>query len=926
MGLEKQGLKGGGGYVGGFFQLFDWNGKSRKKLSYDKFDLPEGMKQGKRSDVNMPTTRICLIEDDENIGVSSTKGSSDYSCTSSVTEEEGNGVRAPGVVARLMGLDSLPTPSVIEPYSTPLFQPQALRETHYQRKAPEYHEYQNTCSSSQPTRVEGFYRKTVESRPQKLPSSPIERFRTETLPPKSVKSHLITHHKLLSPIKSPGFIPPKNAADIIEAAAKILEPGYQASAKSRFPSVGSSLIATKVRDLKENMATSYRPSKLSETSRKPVESNAVKYLKGQSLNKSWNGPEDTPNFRVSPDSGDSHSVGSRNKGKSISLAIQAKVNVQRREGLSSSVKPLSIQKEDEEQKPNQPFKSQPSTPKNRQTKTSTSLASGVLRQNNQKQNCAATKEKLPPKQSVSNQQGRRVLYGESSFGQNKTFNKVSGSSKVGYKNGGLETIAIEKEVPSSRTKNLPRKKRAIDEDFHSEKSGFIDATVDRGEKLIQSRGVTNRHPNLAEDSKMKGMDVVSFTFTSPMVKHMPVSRSAGQMVEKWDTTNVCYVDSCGVKDAVDAKPKKLSFLGLNVIGGDALSILLEQKLRELTSGVESSGSNSVKSGMDATTSASILQDLVSALNTMSVTPRELDRRSLPGPQKDKSGDGSSCGFSSTNGEVLKMNRNLQGVKGIMDHGSSDARKELDCQHPSPVSILEVSFSNESCNSSESWDVTNGGKLYPSIQAQNLIGANCPKKAPLVEAEAELSDSASSTFRAAADCELSPRIGMGDHMRREKWEKGYVREILFNAKLTFPDLALGHACDIIDPCLFDRLESVKIGSRSEGEKGSKIRRELFDCVSECVDSKCSRYICGGYKAWAKGVAIVRKEGLAEEVYKDILDWRSMGDWMVDELVEKDMSSQLGRWLDFEAEGFEIGVEIESRILLSLLDEVVADLVV
>lgn len=39
MGVEKQGSK-GGGYAGGFFQLFDWNAKSRKKLFSNKSDLP----------------------------------------------------------------------------------------------------------------------------------------------------------------------------------------------------------------------------------------------------------------------------------------------------------------------------------------------------------------------------------------------------------------------------------------------------------------------------------------------------------------------------------------------------------------------------------------------------------------------------------------------------------------------------------------------------------------------------------------------------------------------------------------------------------------------------------------------------------------------------------------------------------------------
>jgi len=39
MGIEKEGSKSGGGYVGGFFQLFDWTAKSRKKLFSSKSDL-----------------------------------------------------------------------------------------------------------------------------------------------------------------------------------------------------------------------------------------------------------------------------------------------------------------------------------------------------------------------------------------------------------------------------------------------------------------------------------------------------------------------------------------------------------------------------------------------------------------------------------------------------------------------------------------------------------------------------------------------------------------------------------------------------------------------------------------------------------------------------------------------------------------------
>lgn len=67
----------------------------------------------------------------------------------------------------------------------------------------------------------------------------------------------------------------------------------------------------------------------------------------------------------------------------------------------------------------------------------------------------------------------------------------------------------------------------------------------------------------------------------------------------------------------------------------------------------------------------------------------------------------------------------------------------------------------------------------------------------------------------------------------------------------------------------------------------------------------------------------RKGLAEELYEEILGWKSMGDSMVDQLLDKDMSSHLGRWVDFEIEVFKTGVELGGEILSSLVDEVVAN---
>lgn len=598
--------------------------------------------------------------EDEN-GVSSVKGSSDYSCASSTTDDEGNGLRAPSVVARLMGLDSLPTSSVTEPYSTPIFKPRSLQDAHYPRKTSEfYNEYQNTTSEIQTNRVDSFRRRAAESRPQKVPNrSPIERFQCETLPPRSAKPHPITHHKLMSPIKSPGFISPKNVAVIMEAAARILEPGYQVGSRGKPSSLlGSSSIPTQVRDWKEQTATSQRLSKLPETSKRPLESSAVKYLKGQSLNKSWNGSDDTPSYRYSPNSEENSTVGLKNKGKSISLAVQAKVNVQRREGLSSSSgKSLFLHNEEDEYKLNQSLKNQPPAPKNTQNKSSTSKASGVLRQNNQKQNCPTKKDKLSLKPSVPKQLGRKVVSGDGSSGRNKASNKPTGSSKVSKKEGS-EMADLEKEVPLHRTKSYPRKKRAISGDLYSEKSGFADtALMDRDENSVRPHVGINESLNRAEDIRRKGMDVVSFTFSSPMIKPTTVCGPFSQMVENQNTTNICSVNPNG-GTATDAKCKRSSSLGLNVIGGDALSVLLEQKLRELTSGVESSSCFNLGKPEMITTFAPTMQDFASAFNNVGAFSME-DEKYLPGHQKEKLVGGFRSGCSAINGQVLKMNHKFQ---------------------------------------------------------------------------------------------------------------------------------------------------------------------------------------------------------------------------------------------------------------------------
>lgn len=170
----------------------------------------------------------------------------------------------------------------------------------------------------------------------------------------------------------------------------------------------------------------------------------------------------------------------------------------------------------------------------------------------------------------------------------------------------------------------------------------------------------------------------------------------------------------------------------------------------------------------------------------------------------------------------------------------------------------------------------------------------------VEGESDLSDSASSAGK--------------------PWELKYVQNIVYKIEPMFEYYALGRSKEIISPCLYDQL----VLNDDEAIPGIN-QRVLFDCVSECLDLKCRHYLSGGFKLWAKGMSIVRrKDRLAEEVYKEIWDCNGVGDSMIDDLVDRDMTCHYGRWLNFDTESFELGVHIESRILNSLIDEVIADM--
>ncbi|XP_071700290.1 uncharacterized protein [Rutidosis leptorrhynchoides] len=742
------------------------------------------------------------MDEDDMIGGLSFKGSSDYSCATSVTDEDGYGTKAPGVVARLMGLDSLPTTNFSDTYSNASFDSQSLREsTNYIRKDPAFDPID--CQ------MEPVHTPLIVKRKD---FRAIEKFRTETLPPKSAKSIPITHHKLLSPIKNSKYVSCNNPDRIMEAASKIPLVGSSSPSPSL---TSSSSVPFKARVLREKMEHTRKP-KIPEAARKPSESNTVKNLKSQQ---------------------------SLEPKKSISLALQAKANVQKREGMTHRAQSVKTQ--------SNPEKNQPKNP----------IPSKVLRQNNQKQNNLVDRGKSTPKSSSSviGPQSRKPV-----------------SQKTSHK-----------KEPYSVT----RRKRSMED-------------TDRN---------NNNHPEKnfvqGRSSRSNKNDIVSFTFTSPLV-----NRS---------------------KNIVNASNPSL--LSYNVIGGDALSTLLEQKLRELTdTSVSQDSMAATESDMrdDSAATENDMRDDDSSYAISSYDPLHLaQKHSMP----DQDCDDSSYALSSNDpSELMKKQHKLDIVdmdqdssyefstnnpmelvkkNHILDLGEDltyafssndrqqrisreyEYRKILNGQEPSPTSVLEPSFISESCNSSDPANMFKQNSA--SVQAQQLIATSFSTNLTLMEVDTELLDSASSVTSVAT-----------------KWEPDYVKSVLADIETMFDDFTIGKTRKLVNPRVFDRLEFGK-----PNDEVSKLRRELmFNCVSECMESKC--------RVWGKGLTIVKKpNSLANEVYNEITGWEDMKDSMVDELVDKDMSGRnYNKWLDYDVEAFEIGVEIEARLLDSLINEVVDDILV
>ncbi|KAI3445388.1 hypothetical protein Pfo_002053 [Paulownia fortunei] len=914
MEVEKRGGK------GGFFQLFDWNGKSRKKLFSSKSELPESSNQGKE---NYHGSVIARHQQGLEKGFpTNARVQNDYHYASSASGDSECGTKAPGVVARLMGLDSLPMSNVDEPSFTPFIESHSFRDSSYLMSAPAFQsEHDIVIFESVRNKLDGLSRNPLDLRLQKVQSRPLERFQTEVLPPKSAKPISITHHRLLSPIKSPGFVPPKNAAYIIEAAAKIIEQSPRLTTKGNFPSLGSSSVPFRIRDLNEKMDAAQRSSRSADAFQKGKEQNS-KNMKKQLNARGKSRLEDSYLYKSSEESKRAGSQRLKSKEKSVSLAVQAKANIQKRDGLTSvGNRSSEKQKEHNDVKPSCVSRDLPNTQKKVEKQSSSRRNSEVLRLNNQKQNCASGEDGenfgpscSHPKERKESNLSTNYIHGRT----NRTVNKIVVNNVVTSRKTNFVAADSGKELSSSRAKTTSKKKLPVNGNILSGGSVAQKAVMMKDEKNVKCNVAFEGDSKWDGIDKKNSLDVVSFTFTSPIKKSGAGSNSCGTILEA-SSSSFPNCDPC-VHES-DLKNSAASSSGLNVIGGDALSVLLEQKLKELTSRVELSQKDLSEAGS--------LSNFANSYGNMGTTVNLV--KSLPMgndicKSKQEIQNASDC--PSIDKLWLKgetVNKGLEYIKSDGVNSNIEYQRYLHLQR----SISVSSQPSLSGASSDSFDVdrssSNEGRL-PCLSLESCEGLNwsSTRKSRPAEGDVEISDTASSLSVGTISETVTSSLYMTDSKDSSNWELQYIGDILSSAELLLEEFALGQAHKIIAPDLFDQLENQKMDSYKVIEENVLQRKILFDCVCECLEVRCGRLLAGSCKFWAKQTAMLsRRQWLADDLYREISSWTNVEELMVDELVDKDMSSKNGKWINFEIEAFEEGVEIEKRILTSLVDELIDD---
>ncbi|GMH20665.1 hypothetical protein Nepgr_022506 [Nepenthes gracilis] len=944
-----------GGCVGIFFQLFDWNRRFAKKKLFPKKLLPlartKQVSKKFNADEKLPMPKHLLIADENTGGFPLMKKNSHRGADLERKQE----MRAPGLVARLMGLETMPVIAQKEE-SVPFVQQRRPNKGSVSENCNENGGNFVNCGLSGSDKEDLHFEKGSvrhELRPQKVQKTglserhPVTRFGADALQIKNVLSRSRKHHpKLSSPVKSPRIA--RNTSRLIDAATRILEPGLQATNRAKCALMYSnSAIQPRRHEVMGEAKTDVdlpTPSNCCETA--PVS------LRGQTSCRNCGNlleaadlkfvlGEEAPEF----DLGHSNirdvflkGVEECNPSPTLFMEREREVVLLRskypRDCLPAQAKaniPARVEINVDSEDPSQASRDQQNFMSRSCIRQYDSLSSIALKHRAQRQSQMLIEvDKVQPKHRMANTQMKRVpsmvntvdrkdltaINRNMNQSQLKVTSRLDNLSEAErkYSGGRYDSLSTQRNPVRKRTANVSRQAGGFGsassmlENPRSVKNKIpsgsrLRLSADPANQTCGRSAVSSEECNMTNGSR--DSDVAPFALISPF-KSNELSYCSAAMDEQKLVTEA----NCG------AKSSQNSFM----MNKDALGALLEQKLKELTSQVvDESEAGLVPS---ARTTASILQELIAALTA--ANPISQDAVNRP-EEKDM------LQSNGTSGDTAFQNKSLTKRSSVGDSLMAD--------HFSPGSVLDTSFSNESCSSSSMDDISG-----------NMMQSNCmdfsydrPQK---FYTDADLFGSASSETEATIS-QFTLITDLLNHIsavlqnlnfaqfRLTGTGIDHINEVILNTELLFGNPSLPYENRFVDFLLgpfLEELEAVAIASWNsiivldfESTKVEiPLKGFLFDCLIEYLDLKYRRYCNSGFRTWMRISLLVNTELSVQAFHEEVRRWTSFAGKTLDEIIDKEMSVSFGEWTDVDIEAFETGAEIGHALVQKLLDEIVIDL--
>ncbi|KAG2587173.1 uncharacterized protein LOC120673937 [Panicum virgatum] len=268
-----------------------------------------------------------------------------------------------------------------------------------------------------------------------------------------------------------------------------------------------------------------------------------------------------------------------------------------------------------------------------------------------------------------------------------------------------------------------------------------------------------------------------------------------------------------------------------------------------------------------------------------------------------------------------------------DVDSSATSVNNEPNQPSPTSVLEASFSNDASSLGSPVEKNEGKDLFVSTKnrMEDLFNLESDIVDLAMSIDTRKSDAFFLNTR-KTDAEETPydndKLSCSQNFLSpdSKFLESRLRSIE-EAAISNAELLLGST---IYPFIFEMLENTVDmfggGEYSDLAEDKKYQHTnfLFDCIVESLDSKFCNFGKCGYKAWLRLPSSLSKHLLKCQVLEDISNWRESSGTALRQVSVKEVDQVTARWDASQVEAFDISIAIENDILEALVGEFALDL--